>query len=413
MIYGPTGVGKSTLFDAPMWVLFGETSKNGGVDDIRSWDAPDHTYGYLSLKVSNKFIRVSRVRGKGHQNDLYWTETGIEGLNRGKDITETQNLLNQRLGVNSYTYSLGSYYNEVSPSALFFTAKPNERRQLFESIADLSFPTTLGRLLVENKKEETSHLKDLTTSISNIEGKIQQLTNTTETTKKRFREWEVSQLRKVTDLIEKTKNWESDRSKRFKEAEISIKEFQEGRHEKVKDIKEMLKKTVHNFVDSVQCNECGALRSDHQKEMDLMIARSIADQEKELNRRNPYIGIAKGLMEEQNVYDKMLEQAREEKNPFLDMLRNYSDDAEELLKSKETLGDSVVETQSIISSLEHLISLNDLLRAELVKNTIKSFEQETNIGTGIGTQLSLYSVFEGQKGSFKVYIWLRCDEGSI
>ena len=101
LIQGHTGSGKSTALDAVVWMLYGQTAKDGNADDIRSWfcSEDEETHGILNIGIGTSSIGITRIRGK--VNDLYWVEESSEEVHRGKDLTETQKLLEKRLGVSS------------------------------------------------------------------------------------------------------------------------------------------------------------------------------------------------------------------------------------------------------------------------------------------------------------------------
>lgn len=379
LIYGVTGSGKSTLLDGVMWVLFGETAKNGGVDDIKSWNSPNAPVkGTLCLSHRlHPRLTIARIRGNG-ANDLYWQENHDSEQKRGKDITETQRFLNDHLGLNSYVYSLGAYYNEVSPAALFFTAKSSERRQLFESIADLSFPTTLMEKIVESKKSHNSQLRDLMSSSYSTKGKIQQLENTREKTKQKFHGWKIEQDQAINDVGNKMENWDADIAKQLEDANNSIKEFEDERLIKIDELNNMWEKTQSNFIDSTRCASCGAMPNERMDELGAMKTRYAANVKKEENRVNPYLAIKERILKSENIYNELLEKLVMEKNPYASSIQDNKEEMKSLQYTEKQIDASIGQVHDTISSLEQLNALTELLRAELIKNTIKSVEYETN-----------------------------------
>ena len=106
LISGPTGSGKSTLADIIPWALFGVTAKGGLADEVCSWNSDMPTSVALYLED----LTIVRIRGgKTKSNDLYFYESSHENdvhgnFTRGKDLKDTQRLINQRLGITPETY---------------------------------------------------------------------------------------------------------------------------------------------------------------------------------------------------------------------------------------------------------------------------------------------------------------------
>ena len=172
LITGPTGSGKSTLMDAPCWILFGKTSKESAVDDVRSWFSTSlPTSGQLNLKLNNgDEVEVIRVRGKSpSQNDLFFTVfketmrdrtiTYDQEIIRGKDLNDTQSKLELLLKMNYKTYTSAVYLHQFSKSDSFFIAKHQDRKEIIESIQDLSEAMAFDERLKVAKKKNKEALK--------------------------------------------------------------------------------------------------------------------------------------------------------------------------------------------------------------------------------------------------------------
>lgn len=176
LVYGKTGSGKSMLPDLPCWIIFGVTAKNGAADEVRSWQAPDQpTKGVLSVQLGEGNIEITRIRGKSGQNDLWWTEApSHEKKERGKDLSETQRRLCERLGVDSTLYLSASYFCDFSPSGQFFVSKAPVRRELFEKIASLELPIKLGERTSEARKSAKKELEKLELELARLKGRLEQ-----------------------------------------------------------------------------------------------------------------------------------------------------------------------------------------------------------------------------------------------
>lgn len=211
LISGPTGSGKSTVLDGPAWIIFGETSKDSGADDMRSWFADQPTLGYIEILDAG--ITVYRIRGNASQNDLFWYEHGddITKHHRGKDLKDTQRLIIERLGVSSELFILGSYLHQFSQAEAFFLAKAKDRREIFEKTADLSLPKSLGEKASEARKKAKKDLQDCQQQLANKQGQLEASIKARVTTTKAYEQWNFSHKEKCTELQRKAENFEQER----------------------------------------------------------------------------------------------------------------------------------------------------------------------------------------------------------
>lgn len=210
LVSGPTGSGKSTLMDAPAWILFGVTSKDGNADDVRSWFAEEPTFG--QAEIVDAGITVTRIRGKASQNDLYYIEnTAPDQPVRGKDITETQKKIEARLSINADMFFISSYMHQFSKADSFFIAKAKERREVLEKIADLSLPVKLAEGASEERKVAKKELDSLNEQAAKLSGKISALENMLESNQSSLEEWNTCLEEKLAMLKEKSETFEEEK----------------------------------------------------------------------------------------------------------------------------------------------------------------------------------------------------------
>lgn len=184
LVSGPTGSGKSTLLDVVPWLLYGKTSKGGSVDEIRSWNSDETTYGSLTFDT-HTIVRTRKP------NDLT-----IDGR-RGKDLADTQRRINEILGMDYELYLASAYMHEFSQTAQFFTTSPKNRRALSEQLVDLKLAKTLA---VAAKDEE----KFLNTAYESIQKQLNQ------------DKIQLDTLNTVSaDADAKAKDWDLDRNARI------------------------------------------------------------------------------------------------------------------------------------------------------------------------------------------------------
>jgi DNA repair exonuclease SbcCD ATPase subunit len=191
LIQGANGSGKSTLCDLIPWCLFGKTAKGGIADEVLSWPGTEVTK--VTLQLEN--VTIVRSRGpKAKDNDLYYHE--YKDLQfcpeiRGKDLLDTQKLINTLLNIDYDLYLAGSYYHEFSQTAQFFTAKAKERRTICEQLVDLSLPIKLqteGQLLRKIHQKTSQEIKN---KINELDSNLALLNRVQAAEDTKAQKWEV------------------------------------------------------------------------------------------------------------------------------------------------------------------------------------------------------------------------------
>lgn len=350
LISGPTGSGKSTLMDIPFWALFGETSKGGTVDEIRSWKNNGPTQVDLEIQHNDKRYTITRIRGTAKQNDLYWYEDGIGMAHRGKDITDTQKRLNSLINMDSDTYSTAAYIHEFSPSSTFFAASAKYRREFFERLVDLTFAEKLyaacKEKIQEVKKECTAKLvqvNKLTGTVANLKDVISN-----------------SQHRRST--------WQDSQNKKIKGFEDTIKEIKQNSiPEDVTDQVEKITAELKN-IKKEKCPSCGNLAEGDLKNELLIVLNRLQDQQW---KRERCLTTLKAT--EQSLQQKILE-----KNPYTEQ----TDEMARELYSQETQLDKVRREHAKLTerqnALEHLKDLTSVLRARMLEDKVLEIQNDVN-----------------------------------
>lgn len=382
LISGPTGAGKSTLQDVVPWCLFGVTAKDGAADDVRPWGGDGSpTTAKVELEVNGVVITVCRIRGTQKQNDLYWLEQEAVHI-RGKDINETQELLNSRIGFDAYSYISSCYYNESNPASLFFgRAKAHERRELFESVVDLSFPTNLTSKINDDRKTTKDTLKSLTSKLDKAIGKGETLVASYTSTHKASLKWEADHKRELVDLETKNSNFESSKKEQIAQLIDLRQKFEERRNSQLENTQTLYEETKDRLrvLGDATCDKC------------LQPNKTVIDTQKALERLhfqfedftkavNPHVDKIEMAKARENPYEIQLTYAREQRNKNLYViqlkeLREAIDDNDLLVKH---LTLKAGEEDRRLGCLTTLQELGAQMRTHLLHSTIKSIENHTN-----------------------------------
>lgn len=207
LVNGKTRAGKSTLFDGIYWALFGETSKGSAAQDVISWNATDVTKAVLTLEHFGKEYRITRIRSKtATKNDLVVEMDGTE--QRGKDITDTQKFISQLLGITQENFLQSSYFHQFADSTYFFLAKPKDRRDILETLADLSTPVKLQDAASARKKDIRKEFDKLTDSQKKVSAAIEEKTKLFQSLEKQREQFLEKLATQKKDLENKRDNFE-------------------------------------------------------------------------------------------------------------------------------------------------------------------------------------------------------------
>lgn len=312
LVQGPTGAGKSTLCDLIPWGLFGRTSKGGSVDEILSWPGDEVTK--VTLFLGN--VTIHRSRGpKAKDNDLFFSlADGV--ITRGKDLLDTQKLINSQLGFDYDLYMAGAYFHEFSQTAQFFTATAKSRRLICEQLVDLSLPKKLSTKISENIKNSKAIVETGNRKIHAAEVSIDTLRRVQRSEDNRASTWNLANEQAKVQIARNYAAFEGNRKK----------------------------------IVSKKCNSCGTV---------LQKPKEIID-----DSVNPYI---------QRLLDLEVSV-----NPYAGNAKDYSDEIKANEADLSILKGTTNLALEEIADLELLQQVSNDFRSLAIENSIKYLEINTN-----------------------------------
>lgn len=367
LISGLTGSGKSTFQDIAFWGLFGITAKGGSVDDVRSWTNPDSpTEVKVSVMTSNGILEVTRIRGRSNENDLFWSEQESDTTSpkRGKDIKETQSLLEKRLGVSSETYQTSAYFHEFSPTIHFFYESKKNQRSLLESIANLEWPIRLGTNTKREQKAIKLEIQELEKTIEKQKGKLEQLNNSYVDSETRSETWYEEQKIIIRHLQNKSDSFDT-----YKKEQTKILQCQSEDWQDKKDA--MLTHLQHRSLELTDiCSQCKQPNKE---------ANVIANELSKWNKtKNLFLIDLNNITKLKNTYFDQVQNENKKINPFLSQIISIKNDIDHILNSLMFKVMDLQELKTKQSYLEILLEYTYELRGQLLINSVKSIESAAN-----------------------------------
>lgn len=376
LVHGATGAGKSTLQDIPSWILFGFTGKDGNVDEVRSWTNNDEpTFGQLEIQLPSGNLTVTRIRGSQSKNDLYIEDH--TGIIRGRSIPETQDLIEQRIGITKDLYICTAYFNEYSPSLSVFSGSPDDRRELFEKITNLEMPSKIGSNCYDLRKENKRLLGDKAELFNRLQGKLENLKVLTERVKNSHSVWERVWLAELSELKSRLDTFEQDKSNKINDLSRQINHYENNRSIRLKELDETLEEISLKTKSDKVCKECGQVNKDvitHQ----MHFTRVENDRINVSLAKNPYIEELDRIKRSENISRYTLEKEAVKVNPHSNELRQLTKDIESTENEVKSINEELKVIRHKLSSLNQLSDLSRQLRGKLLEKSISEVEKATN-----------------------------------
>lgn len=348
LLRGLTGSGKSTLCDAVPWILFGKTAKGGSVDDVLSWPGDRIAYGSVTLTHPRGIINIHRQRGKPKDNDLWYTLDSDLKVYRGKDLPDTQRLINNLLGFDYDLYLAAAYYHEFSQTAQFFTTTAKNRRQICEQLVDLSLATRLTPALSEDKKALAKRLVDTETKIYTLGTNIDLLKRMFVAEIAHHNDWERIKRQRIGLLQDKIVNFEDDKNK-------TIADLLDREEAWIADKRVLEHATI--------CSECGAPKKTHKPHKQPI---------------NPYTERLARELARANTYVEQMKELETETNPHQDTANKTALERADKELELEQLNLKQAIFSNDIDELEVLQQVVSDYRSVSIQNAIFDLETNTN-----------------------------------
>ncbi len=254
LLHGSNGVGKSAVFDAMVYALFGEHSRREGVpnavgDLIR--------YGESSMRVEFDFeyrdrrYRVWRIRNRTGQprqgvSELY-RDSEHRPLRDVNNVRDLEEWVKQTLGL-KYDQFVSAVLLRQGAAERLIDAKRDSRRDLFRGIIDLEPYIKLHDVITTTRTEVNGGVRSLRTRIERMpEVTEEQVNAATSVRDNALTVWQESNetVNATRQRLEQSRNWErlnqtrlglqeqldaaNDRAKRSDRLEQSVNRLRELR----------------------------------------------------------------------------------------------------------------------------------------------------------------------------------------
>ena len=378
LITGDTGAGKTSIFDAISFAIFGEVSgSNRPIQSIRSDFADPETETFVELEFlhKNKIYKILRnptYEKSKKKGDGFTKKTADASLEfDDKVVTGIKNVdtkIEEILGINAKQFKQIAMLAQGEFLKILF-AESKDRTEIFRKIFDTNIYNLIAKKLKEKLKDNEENLKELknsfTTNTANILWSVE---NKVDISAKDLNEVDIATVVEV--LKSEIKNNEAENIKLQekilkKEQEINVDEEnikkQEELNIKIKNYNELLKKQIEYKQQEKEIEELKTKISKNQKAKE----RIKPKEEKVKNQEEQIQRLEKDL---ENLNTKIIDGQKKEKehNTKVELVNKIGEIYKEYCNCVE-IKDELLEKANRLKNIEKL----ELKKAEQVKEYTK------------------------------------------
>ncbi|MBW4466847.1 MAG: SMC family ATPase [Pegethrix bostrychoides GSE-TBD4-15B] len=233
-ICGANGAGKSSLLEAMVWAIWGE-SRALTEDDVIHAGATEALVDFL-FQVQQQTYRILRSRHRGQVSTLEFQvqiPSGFRSLTE-RGIRATQQLILQHLKLDYDTF-INSAYLRQGRADEFMLKRPSERKQILADLLKLDQYDALSEQAKEQSRQFKAEQTLLERSLENIAQQLQQAPaleaeqtqlGTTLATMQRQQDADLQTLRQLQQLQQQRQTWSEQQALQQQQAQTLAQDCQ-------------------------------------------------------------------------------------------------------------------------------------------------------------------------------------------
>ena len=427
LIKAPNGNGKSSIFGAIVWCIYGKSLK--GISDVNTWkEVQPKEYSGTKVEVffqrDKDIYKITRC-----QNYKKVLDDGAKGNSRliFYENGDTVNIKSKIKLQEHIILKLGLSYQLFMNSIMFgqglqrlITESNADKKKLFEEIFDLNFLNIAKDIAQEGFEEVYSESKELEYNTKNLQQEIESVKSTYKDLKEKEASWKTTLDEECRELKEKrdtlSNKLKIEKKNINKALSLSLDtKVKKQTHlisslkEKLNDARSLSKMSLEEFIDII-------LELMQKKEYDkayesLLKIKSafikITKYQKELEKANDKLYELKETRRELNEVKETCEEYTEEIIQIDSKIRKLGNESLKILSPKYK--EKIVKLKSKLKTIEqeYQIKLNKLkdyewlLKDPLGNNGIKAYLFDSSLDL-LNNTLDSYSEVLGFRISFEI-----------
>ena len=341
-ISGQNGAGKSSIFDAMTWVLFGKARKN---DDAIINNKSETAQVIFEFGYENEVYRIDRSKKRDETGIL---EFQILSGEKWKPLTEatmraTEAHIQSVLHLDYETFINSAFFLQ-GKADLFAQQTPAKRKELLSSILGLEMWEEYRVALSINRREQEDELKACQTMIVEID-KILEKESETETN-----------LKFTESILESKSELKKSKEEKLTELKASV-ELAKSANEKIQQLNELIKQK-HTRTDEIK--RTLEIRKTELTDGEILLSRAneikeayrswsgLNEQLEEMNKKS---GIYQKLFEQKVSAEKIIESEKARLEQSLLQLNEAKQEHEKALSEMPELQRQIAKIEKSIDGI--------------------------------------------------------------
>lgn len=427
LIKAPNGNGKSSIFGAIVWCIYGKSLK--GVSEVNTWKEVQPK-DYSGTKVELFFQRDQDIyKITRCQNYKKVLDDGAKGNNRliFYENGDTVNIKSKIKLQEHIILKLGLSYQLFMNSIMFgqglqrlITESNADKKKLFEEIFDLNFLNIAKNIAQEGFEEIYSESKELEYNTKNLHQEIESVKSTYKDLKEKEASWkttldeECKELKEKRDTLSNKLRIEKKNINKALSLSLDTKVKKQTHlisslKEKLNDARSLSKMSLEEFIDIIlELMQKKKYDKAYESLLKIKSAFSkITKYQKELEKANDKLYELKETKRELNEVKETCEEYAEEILQIDSKIRKLGNESLKILSPKYK--EKIVKLKSKLKTIEqeYQLKLNKLkdyewlLKDPLGNNGIKAYLFDSSLDL-LNNTLDSYSEVLGFRISFEI-----------
>lgn len=372
LIVGNNGVGKSSIFYALYYVLFGKTHNTKTLNSLINTVNNKELLVELDIIINDIFYKIIR----GISPNVFEIYKNNELIPQLHSVTDYQKLLEVSiLKFNSQAFKNLIYLGGDLLSLSFIKLSKKEKEEVFSILSDTAIFLKIVNSVKLLKKEKITEKTNIEYKMNTLMDLISKENAIYESNLKRFKDWEKINNNNINNITEKIRN-EKENVKNIDDINKQILEIQQNinninfKNEMINEEIQDYEKKLHIEKKFQTCGNCEKLQSIIGKKVDLNEYNKIKIMyENNVTKQNELNDTLKILTINLNSSKLSLEKIKEYENT-LEIINNESvtePDSSNIKLLKNDLEKINKEYKDISKYIEHLNEFEDLLSTDNIK----------------------------------------------